>query len=170
MRQTRNRFATARWIALLLPAALMAGALGSQFIGGLFPCEMCHWQRWPHYTAIVLAALAFVVPVPALKRALVALAALAILVSGGIGVFHAGVEYHWWQGITACSTTMQGSGGSVEDMLKRIMAAPVVRCDVPQWSLFGISLAGFNAIFSLAGGIAILWLMRRRRRVSAFAR
>ena len=65
---------------------------------------------------------------------------------------------------------MQGSGGSVEDMLKRIMAAPVVRCDVPQWSLFGISLAGFNAIFSLAGGIAILWLMRRRRRVSAFAR
>jgi disulfide bond formation protein DsbB len=167
--QTRDRFVTARWIALLLPSALMAGALGSQFIGGLFPCEMCHWQRWPHYTAIVLAALAFVVPVPALKRALVALAALAILVSGGIGVFHAGVEYHWWQGITACSTTMQGSGGSVEDMLKRIMDAPVVRCDVAQWSLFGISLAGFNAIISLVGGLSILSLLRRRT-ISAFAK
>lgn len=169
MSQTRDRFVTARWIALLLPSALMAGALGSQFIGGLFPCEMCHWQRWPHYTAIVLAALAFVVPVPALKRALVALAALAILVSGGIGVFHAGVEYHWWQGITACSTTMQGSGGSVEDMLKRIMDAPVVRCDVAQWSLFGISLAGFNAIISLVGGLSILSLLRRRT-ISAFAK
>jgi disulfide bond formation protein DsbB len=167
--QTRDRFVTARWIALLLPSALMAGALGSQFIGGLFPCEMCHWQRWPHYTAIVLAALAFVVPGPALKRALVALAALAILVSGGIGVFHAGVEYHWWQGITACSTTMQGSGGSVEDMLKRIMDAPVVRCDVAQWSLFGISLAGFNAIISLVGGLSILSLLRRRT-MSAFAK
>jgi disulfide bond formation protein DsbB len=167
--QTRDRFVTARWIALLLPSALMAGALGSQFIGGLFPCEMCHWQRWPHYAAIVLAALAFVVPGPALKRALVALAALAILVSGGIGVFHAGVEYHWWQGITACSTTMQGSGGSVEDMLKRIMDAPVVRCDVAQWSLFGISLAGFNAIISLVGGLSILSLLRRRT-MSAFAK
>jgi disulfide bond formation protein DsbB len=167
--QTRDRLVTARWIALLLPTALMAGALGSQFIGGLFPCEMCHWQRWPHYTAIVLAALAFVVPGPALKRALVALAAIAILVSGGIGVFHAGVEYHWWQGITACSTTMQGSGGSVEDMLKRIMDAPVVRCDVAQWSLFGISLAGFNAIISITGGLAIFWLLRRRT-ISAFAK
>ncbi|WEJ98619.1 MAG: disulfide bond formation protein B [Candidatus Sphingomonas phytovorans] len=166
---TRDRFVAARWIALLLPAALMAGALGSQFIGGLFPCEMCHWQRWPHYTAIVLAAAAFVVPGALAKRALVAAAAIAILVSGGIGVFHAGVEYHWWQGITACSTTMQGSGGSVADMLKRIMDAPVVRCDVAQWSLFGISLAGFNAILSLTGGFAVLWLLRRRT-VSAFAR
>ncbi len=148
----------------------MAGALGSQFIGGLFPCEMCHWQRWPHYTAIVLAALAFVVPGAAsCKRGLVALAAIAILVSGGIGVFHAGVEYHWWQGITACSTTMQGSGGSVQDMLKRIMDAPVVRCDVAQWSLFGISLAGFNAIISLTGGVAILSLLRSRT-ISAFAK
>jgi disulfide bond formation protein DsbB len=167
---TRDRFATARWIALLLPLALMAGALGSQFIGGLFPCEMCHWQRWPHYAAIVLAALAFTVPGRSGKRALVAAAAVAILVSGGIGVFHAGVEYHWWQGITACSTTMHGSGGSVQDMLNRIMKAPVVRCDVPQWSLFGISLAGFNALFSLGGGATILWLMRRQRTLSGFAR
>lgn len=167
---TRDRFPTARLLALLIPAALMAGALGSQFIGGLFPCEMCHWQRWPHYTAIALAVLAFVVPGAALKRGLVALAAIAILVSGAIGVFHAGVEYHWWQGITACSTTMQGSGGSVEDMLKRIMDAPVVRCDVAQWTLFGISLAGFNAIISLTGGLAVLWLLRRPRTPSAFAR
>jgi len=162
-------FPAARWLALLIPAALMAGALGSQFIGGLFPCEMCHWQRWPHYTAIVLALLAFVVPGAAIRRGLVALAGIAILVSGAIGVFHAGVEYHWWQGITACSTTMQGTGGSVEDMLKRIMDAPVVRCDVPQWTLFGISLAGFNAIFSLTGGLAVLWLLSRRK-PSAFAR
>lgn len=159
----RDRFTAARALAFLLPFALMAGALGSQYIGGLYPCEMCWWQRYPHIAAIVIAALAFVVPGMAAKRALVLLAALAIVVSGAIGVFHAGVEYHWWEGITACSSTMTGHGGSVEDMLKRIMDAPVVRCDVAQWSLFGISLAGFNALLSLGGGATILWLMRRPR-------
>ncbi|MFX8215243.1 disulfide bond formation protein B, partial [Acinetobacter baumannii] len=76
------------------------------FIGHLVPCEMCHWQRWPHYTAIALAALAFVVPQRGAQQLLVALAALAIITSGAIGVFHAGVEYHWWQGITPCATTL----------------------------------------------------------------
>ena len=159
----RDRFTTARALALLLPLALMAGALGSQYIGHLYPCEMCWWQRYPHIAAIVFAALAFVVPASGAKRALVLLAALAIIVSGAIGVYHAGVEYHWWEGITACSSTMTGSGGSVQDMLDRITKAPVVRCDVAQWTLFGISLAGFNALLSLGGGATILWLMRRSR-------
>jgi disulfide bond formation protein DsbB len=158
----RESLATARLIALLLPLALMAGALGSQYIGGLYPCEMCHWQRWPHYAAIVLAALAFVVPGATARHLLVLLAAVAIGASGAIGVFHAGVEYHWWQGFTECTSTMQGSGGTAAEMLARIMKAPVVRCDVPQWSLFGISLAGFNALFSLGGAAAIFWLMGKR--------
>lgn len=160
----QNNFRLARLLALLVPGLLMAGALGSQFIGGLVPCEMCHWQRWPHYTAIVLAVLAFVVPMRGVRQVLVALAALAILTSGGIGVFHAGVEYHWWQGITPCASAVTESGGSVDQMLARIMAAPIVRCDAPQWTLFGISLAGFNAIFSIAGGLAVLALLSRRGR------
>src|SRR3546814_9320261 len=52
----------ARWIALLLPAALVGGAWIGQLFFGLYPCEMCHWQRWPHYAAIALALLAFAVP------------------------------------------------------------------------------------------------------------
>lgn len=153
-------FAAARWLALLVPAGLMAGALGSQYLGGLYPCEMCHWQRWPHYAAIALALLAFVVPAGAPRPVLVALAGLAVFTSGAIGAFHAGVEYHWWPGITACSSTI-ASGG---DPLAAIMRAPIVRCDAPQWSLAGISLAGFNALFSLSGGIAIWGLLLRRRR------
>ncbi|MBY0519389.1 MAG: disulfide bond formation protein B [Sphingomonas sp.] len=156
-------FRTARWLALLLPLALMAGALGSQFLGGLIPCEMCHWQRWPHYSAIVLATLAFLLPAPAAQRIAVALAALAILTSGAIGVFHAGVEYHWWQGITACALPPgAGGGGSTDAILERILKTPVVACDRPQWTLFGISLAGFNAVFSIIGGAAILWLLAER--------
>lgn len=156
-------FRLARWGALLLPAALMAGALGSQLLGGLIPCEMCHWQRWPHYAAIVLAVLAFVVPAMGMQRVLVALAALALLTSGAIGVFHAGVEYHWWPGITACAVAPSSGGGSAADMLARVLNAPVVACDVPQWTLMGISLAGFNAVFSIGGGLTILALLLRRK-------
>lgn len=143
-------------VALAVPALLMAGALGSQYIGGLYPCEMCHWQRWPHYAAIALALGAFFVKPPA-RNVMVALAALAVLTSGAIGVFHAGVEYHWWQGITTCSSTAAGS--SLEDLMR----APLVRCDAAQWTLGGISLAGFNALFSIVGGIAILGLVRKAR-------
>ncbi len=120
---------------------------------------MCHWQRWPHYTAIVLAALAFVVP-QKLGRILVALAIVAILVSGGIGVFHAGVEYRWWPGLTRCAATI--TSGSQADMLAQILATPAIACDQPQWTLGGISLAGFNAIISILGGLGIIALWNRK--------
>jgi disulfide bond formation protein DsbB len=156
-------FLTARWIALLLPAALLAGAWSFQLFGGLYPCEMCHWQRWPHYAAVVIALLAFMVPGLNNRRGLVWLAALAIAISGGIGVLHAGVEYHWWQGFTACTSTITPHG-STADILKQIMAAPVVRCDAPQWTMFGVSLAGFNAVLSLGGALLIALFMRNRAR------
>lgn len=152
----------ARWVALLVPAALLAGAWGSQLIGRLYPCEMCLWQRWPHYGALAVAALAFVVGGPGVKRTLVAGAAALIVVSGLIGVFHAGVEWHWWEGITACSRTVLTNGMSADDMLKAVLAAPVVRCDAAQWRLFGVSLAGWNALISLGGATTIGWLLRRR--------
>ena len=153
----------ARAIALLLPAALLAGAWGSQLIGHLYPCEMCHWQRWPHYAALVVAMLAFVVPQRSIANAFVIVAALLIAVSGAIGVAHAGVEYHWWNGFTACTQTVDLRGLGPAARLDALMKAPVVRCDVAQWSVAGISLAGFNAILSLGGAITILWLMRRSR-------
>lgn len=152
----------ARWLALLIPAALLGGAYASQYIGGLYPCEMCHWQRWPHMVAIVLAITALALRQSALSRPLVVLAALAIAVSGAIGVFHAGVEYGWWQGVTGCAAPM--SATNAEDMLAEIMATPLIRCDVAQWSLAGISLAGFNAIFSLVGALVVLVLAARRGR------
>ena len=96
--------AIARLIALLLPLALLGGALGSQYFGGLHPCEMCYWQRYPHAVAILLAALSFTAPAGAPRsRMLVLLAALAIAVSGAIGVYHAGVEAHVFEGFTQCS-------------------------------------------------------------------
>jgi disulfide bond formation protein DsbB len=150
--------ALARLIALLLPLALLAGAFGSQYLGGLTPCEMCWWQRYPHMVAVVLAALAFTAPVDAPRsRALTLLAAAAIAVSGVIGVYHAGVELKVFEGFTTCTATAKG-GGSTEELLRQIVATPLVRCDEVQWSFLGISMAGWNAILSL-GGAALVTLL-----------
>jgi disulfide bond formation protein DsbB len=158
-----NRFDAGRLIALLLPLALLGGALGSQYIGGLYPCEMCWWQRYPHAAAILLAGGAFTAAAASSRsRTLTLLAALAIAISGAIGVYHAGVELHIFQGFTTCSTTATAT--STEDLLKKLMKVPLIRCDQVQWSFLGISLAGWNAIFSLSGAAAIAWLMLGRRR------
>jgi len=147
-------------VAALGSGALLGGAYYFQYVVGLAPCTMCHWQRWPHYAAIALAALAFLVPEKPAGRVLVGLAVAAILASGLIGIFHAGVEYHFWQGITRCSAPVTGQSSA--DIMAQIMATPMIQCDVPQWTLFGISLAGFNAIFSILGAIGIVALWRRR--------
>ena len=147
---------SARQLALAIPLALLGGALLSQYVGGLYPCEMCIWQRWPHGAAILLALAALASPIDAPRtRPLMLLAALAIAVSGAIGAFHAGVEYKWWEGITTCTTN---GATSLDD----ILSVPLVRCDQVQWSLFGISLAGFNAIFSLGGAGLVAWLTLQR--------
>ena len=147
-------------LAFLLPLLLLLGAWGSQLIGGLYPCEMCHWQRWPHYAAVALAGAAFFAG--RARAPLVALAAIAIAASGAIGVFHAGVEYGWWRGVTGCSGALDLAGLNAAERMDAIMSAPLIRCDRPAWTLAGVSLAGFNAIFSLSGAIAIFALMRRR--------
>ncbi len=156
----------ARALALLIPAALLAGAWGSQLIGGLYPCEMCHWQRWPHYAALIPAALAFAVEGRA-RTLLIALAAALVAVSGAIGLFHAGVEYGWWRGITSCSSTVAiggiGGGASADDRLAAILNAPLVRCDRAPWTFAGVSLAGFNALFSIGGALTIWSLLSGRK-------
>jgi disulfide bond formation protein DsbB len=145
-------------LALAVPGLLLAGAYLSQYGFGLYPCEMCWWQRWPHFAAVALALVAFV----GRPRTLwIALAALAILASGMIGAFHAGVEYGWWEGLTACSNPVESDGG---DPLAAIMEAPLIRCDVAPWALAGISLAGFNAIISVTSAVAILALLAKARR------
>jgi len=153
-----------RLLALLVPLGLLGGALGSQYIGGLQPCEMCYWQRWPHGAAIVLAALAFTGAEDSQRsRVLTLLAAAAIAISGAIGVYHAGVELKIFEGVTSCTTT--ASAATTAELLEQLMRVPLVRCDQVQWSFLGISMAGWNAIISLtaAAAIAALTLSRGRK-------
>ena len=146
----------ARWLALLVPAALLGGAYISEYVFGLYPCEMCWWQRYALFIALAFAVLGLA---QRRLRLAVFFAALTIGASAAIGAFHAGVEYHWWEGFTACTSTATRAPGI--SALDAIMNAPLVRCDVAQWSLFGVSLAGFNFLISGAAALAIGWLLGR---------
>lgn len=159
-RPVMDRTAIANALALLGSSTLLGGALAFQYVGGLAPCEMCYWQRWPHLAAIALGLAAWALARRGARQALVALAGLAILAAAGLGLFHAGVEQRWWQGPTTCSAPP--AGGSAQDILAEMLAAPIVRCDAIPWELFGLSLAGWNALLSALIGGAVLWLVAKR--------
>lgn len=153
----------AKLLALLIPGALLVGAIGSQHLGGLAPCEMCYWQRYGHWAALALAAGSFLLTtMPDRGRSFVWLAILAMLASGGIGAYHAGVELGIFQGITQCASTP--AGGSATDLLDAVMRAPLIRCDDIQFQFLGVSMAGWNAILSLSGALLIGWLSLKRPR------
>jgi disulfide bond formation protein DsbB len=150
---------TTAMLAALGSLGLLLGAFAFQYLGGLQPCTLCLWQRYPHGVAIGVGLIAYFWN----PRAVLWLGALAALTSAAIAGFHVGVEQGWWQGLATCSA---GSieGISVEDLLNPSadVAAPV-RCDAIAWSLLGISMAGWNGLASL--GLATLWVMASRTRV-----
>lgn len=150
---------TLRSLLILLAAggsaALLLGAFGFQYIGEMPPCKMCYWQRYPHGAAVGIGALALLLSGSTLPY----LGALAALTTSGIGAFHAGVEQGWWEGPSTC-TSGPVTGLTPEQLMEQIMAAPLVRCDEIPWEMFGLSMAGWNAVISL--GLALIWFAAAR--------
>ncbi|WP_424986191.1 disulfide bond formation protein B [Microbulbifer sp. S227A] len=135
--------------------ALLAGAFAFQYVGGLAPCDMCLWQRWPHAAAILIGLVALVVP----NRLLLMLGALAALTTAAIGGYHTGVERGWWEGPTTC-TSGPTAGLTPQQLLDQIMAAPMVRCDEVAWDMLGLSMASWNMVASLF--LMVIWLAALR--------
>jgi disulfide bond formation protein DsbB len=142
-------------------AALLGGAWAFQLWGGLFPCELCLAQRWPWYVALAVAILALAIGKPSLARHLPLAAAAIMIVSTGLAFYHVGVENHFLPGPSACTATQSGRGLTTEELMRQIMAAPVIRCDTIQWSLFGVSLAGWNLFASLGMLGLSVWQWRK---------
>lgn len=157
----------APWFFLAVSAALLLTVYMFQHVGGLEPCPLCVAQRYPHFVVLVLglAAVLFGRRTPWLPAALLGAMAAAYLTGAGYAAFQVGVEAGHFR--SACGG---GSGaGSIEELRQRILEAPLVRCDEVQWSLFGLSMAGWNGILGVvlglsAGYAALLALLQSRRR------
>ncbi len=153
-------------LAFVAAAAMLAGAWGFQLIGGLQPCALCLYQRWPYWAVIGIAGIAVLTARRLGPRGIALIAAICALVfaaGAAVAGFHVGVEQGWWEGLAACG----GGGGnlndpnlSIEELKARLFATEIVRCDEVPWSLFGISLAGYNFLASLAFAAASLWAAR----------
>ena len=153
--------------SLLLLAALSAAApllaMASEVWPGLAPCALCLWQRWPYWVAAGMALLALLLP-PRLRRVATYGAAAAVLVSGGVGVLHAGVEQGWWPSpLPGCLAPSAGSGASVEDLLRSLIPAPNKPCDEPAYLIPGlpVSMAMMNILYALGLAGLAAWVARR---------
>ena len=145
--------------------AILLAALGYQFIGGLEPCILCIWQRWPHAVTAVLALGAWAAaPQSALRVGLLGLVTVSMAVSVGLAGYHVGVEQHWWAGTEECGLAPLG-GADIDTLRQQLLATPVARCDEVLWSLFGISMAGYNTLLSVGLGLLAALAMAQTLRL-----
>ncbi len=138
-------------------AALLLAALGFQAMG-YAPCSLCILQRWPHLAAAVIAGLAWFTGG---ARGWAWLGAAAAATAFAFAAYHSGVEWRLWPGPSTCSGAADIAGMSVQDLLAKIEAAPVVRCDEVQWRFLGLSMAAWNALAS--AGLTVVWLVAATR-------
>jgi disulfide bond formation protein DsbB len=142
-------------------AAMIVGAYVFQHVLNIPPCPLCLEQRIPHYIAAPLALIVLAMAAKDAPRMLVAAGlaalALALLTTAGIGLYHSGVEWKWWPGPADCTGAVASFGTAGGNLLKQMQTAVVVRCDDVQWRFAGLSLAGYNALFSFALAVIAGW-------------
>jgi disulfide bond formation protein DsbB len=148
---------------ILAAAAMLGGAYFFQYVMGLQPCQLCYYQRYAHMAAAALA-------LPGLALApwiFTALGGLGFVASAGLGAFHVGVEQKWWEGLPGCSAPTLDPNATLEQLRDQLMNTSFVPCDEVAWSLFGVSMAGWNALISILLAVAALAAARHLVRRSA---
>ena len=145
------------YIAGGISASLLGGAILFQYVGGLAPCSLCIWQRWPHLAVMILAIIGLRGIMPRLMLGLILIAGL---ISAALGSYHAGIEWGFWAGPSGCTSNL-ALDGDITAMTQQLLDTPLVRCDDVAWSLFGLSMAGWNALISLDIIAAALISLRR---------
>ena len=128
-----------------ISTTLLGSALLFQYVGGLAPCSLCIWQRWPHLAVIVAAFIGLRGVMP---RGMLWLTFIVGSISAGLGGYHAGNEYGFWTGPAGCTANLT-LDGDIKTLTQQLLVTPLVRCDEVPWSLFGLSMAGWNALISL---------------------
>jgi disulfide bond formation protein DsbB len=157
------------WPALFLTAGMavvVLSALGFEHIGHYVPCALCLLQRWPYYIGIPIGILAILSSAihapPALTRTLLLLAGLSMLIGAGMGVYHAGVEWKFWEGPATCSTSVDAITKNAGDLLNEINIQHGPSCTDASLRVLGLSFAGWNVITSVVlAGIAVFGASRR---------
>jgi disulfide bond formation protein DsbB len=143
---------------LLISIAIIGFVLFAQYVQHYAPCELCLRERWPWYFLIGLSLIGLVFP----SRWILVLIGVVLLVGAGLGLHHAGVEQHWWQGPAECTSGSSGAK-TVAQLKAMLMQEKVVQCDEIAWKFLGLSMAAYNGLVSLIAGAAVLTFAARHR-------
>lgn len=160
LRRVYDRRESALLVAFTLGLVSILAALGFEHLGGYVPCKLCLWQRWPYYLGVPLT-MAGVLTIQreglvGIGRVLAGLCAVIFLISLGLGIYHAGVEWAFWPGPADCGGKIVTGPASVSDFRATLESAKSIRCDEAAWRLFGLSFAGWNALVSaMIAGFAL---------------
>ena len=139
-------------IASFSSMAVILAAYYFEYIGGLFPCKLCYWQRYPHFLNILIFPLFYFFSM----RSLIFIGTGSMFVSTILAFYHVGVEKKYWQGPNSCSNSSI-EGLTTDQLLDQIMSSPIVRCDEIAWELIGISMAGWNVLISFCLFLTLLY-------------
>ena len=157
--------ARAASVVLLASATVLGAALLSQYLGGLKPCVLCIYQRIPYVATIGLGGVALAAgrarrnrPPIVLTRWILLGCSLAFVLGAGIAVYHVGVEQKWWFGTDACAATSGLKALTVDELREQILRTPIARCDQVAWSMFGVSMAGYNVLVSIILAALSAWM------------
>ena len=145
------------FLVMLACAAILAAALGLEHLGGYLPCELCLKERYAYYAGILLAigaTAALGAGRQGLAAALIGVAGLGLFANAGLGLYHAGIEWHWWAGPSTCTGDPSSVATDAADLLKSLQNQNIVRCDQPALKVAGLSLAAWNIPIGLALALA----------------
>lgn len=147
--------------AFLIALATIIAAWTFEIVGGYRPCALCVQQRWAYYFALPVLGLIwlrmtnFRADIDVVRWGLIAVA-IAMVINAGMGFYHSGVEWGWFEGPAACSSGAGLSGG-----LPDLSKAKVINCSDAQWRMLGLSFAGWNMVIS--GVIAVIAALGAKR-------
>lgn len=159
-----SKFLLDHWplTAACASAAMLAAAHAFETFGHLAPCHLCLYQRDVYWTSLCVGVVGFILGYMRLawaRRTADAFLTLIFLAGTGIAAYHAGVEWKWWPGPASCT----GAGAVSATQLSAFLngaKTTVVQCDEAAWRMFGISMAGYNAVISL--GLTVLSILALR--------
>lgn len=145
--------------------AVIATVLGFEHIGGYIPCALCLQQRVPYYVAIPGLLLALVgatfMDRTTVLRIGLAFALVAMLIAAGLGAYHAGVEWAWWEGPTTCGAVAQSTFSNADSLLDQLATTRPPSCNEAAGRFLGLSFAGWNVVVSLVLAIAAAFALRK---------
>lgn len=161
-----DRASAAALAIFLISTATILGAWFFEFVLKYPPCELCLEERLPYHIVIPLSLLLTIAALAQAPQKILTVGFVAVIVvvlcGAALGTYHAGVEWHFWAGPTACTGSLNNlnSGGSI---LNQLQSINVVRCDEAAWRFLGISLAGYNVLISMAiAAVALYGMMMSR--------